>query len=128
MTADTHRQRRVALVDSDALQRGCTGNSLRSAGIDHASFEHLYGLINAARDGRNFDAILLGLHADATQEMALISDVWGAFGRRVPVFFLAHPTELRGAHEALSWPITGGPHPDVILSPAGDTDLRTMFS
>lgn len=128
MTADTHRRRRVALVDSDALQRRCTGNSLGSVGIDHASFEHLYGLINAARDGISFDAILLGLHADATQEIALISEVWDAFGRRVPMFFLAHHTELRDAHEALSWPTTSGPHPDVILSPAGDADLRTMFS
>ncbi|MBT2337334.1 hypothetical protein J7E49_25970 [Variovorax paradoxus] len=125
--ADDLRQNRIALVDSDALQRLCTGSSLKAVGIDHVSFAHLHGLIHAAREGRRFDAILLGLHADATPQVALISDVWEALGQRVRVFFLAHPTELSYAQEALSRSSVDGLHPDMILSPASDADLRAVF-
>jgi DNA-binding NtrC family response regulator len=127
MTAKIHHQHRVALVDSDALQRTCTGSSLRTAGIDHHSFEHLYGLIHAAREGGRFDAILFGLHADAAQQMALMADVWSALGRRVGLFFLAHPTELRLAQLALSQAGEGEGRSEVILSPASDDELRAMF-
>ncbi|AGU51497.1 hypothetical protein VAPA_1c44240 [Variovorax paradoxus B4] len=120
-------QNRIALVDSDALQRMCTGSSLKAIGIDHASFEHLHGLINAVREGRRFDAILLGLHADATPDVALISDVWSALGQRVRVFFMAHSTELRHAREALSRSAVGGLRSEVILSPASDAELRAVF-
>ncbi len=126
-SAHTLRQNRIALVDSDALQRMCTGSSLKAIGIDHASFEHLHGLINAAREGRRFDAILLGLHADAAQVVALIADVWSALGQRVHVFFMAHPTELPHAREALSRSAVSGWRSQVILSPASDAELRAVF-
>lgn len=126
-SAHTLRQKRIALVDSDALQRTCTGSSLKAIGIDHASFEHLHGLINAAREGRRFDAILLGLHADAAPVVALIADVWSALGQRVHVFFMAHPTELPHAREALSRSAVGGWRSQLILSPASDAELRAVF-
>ncbi|MDQ0589408.1 hypothetical protein [Variovorax paradoxus] len=121
------RQNRIALVDSDALQRLCTGSSLKAIGFDHASFEHLHGLIDAVREGRHFGAILLGLHADAASDMALISDVWEALGQRVRVFFMAHSTELAHAREALSRSAIGASRSQVILSPASDAELRAVF-
>ncbi|WP_041946717.1 hypothetical protein [Variovorax paradoxus] len=45
---------------------------LNVIGVDHVPFEHLFGLIDAVREGHDLDVILLGLHANATREMALV--------------------------------------------------------
>lgn len=93
-----HREYRIALVDSDGLQRICTSNSLAVLGTDSASFGRMHELVDAIRAGHQFDALIVGLHADAAKTVSQLPDVAEAAGRALPVLYLAHHTELHIVH------------------------------
>ena len=93
--ASSHRSgRRIALVDSDALQRACTGNSLAALGADCTSFGRVSDLVAAIRAGTRFDALVVGLHADAVATVSGLREADKAAGAAIPVLHLAHQSEL----------------------------------
>ncbi len=92
------REYRIALVDSDGLQRICTSNALSLLGIDSASFGRMHELVEAIREGHQFDAVIIGLHADAAKTVSKLCDVDDAAGWPLPVLYLAHYTELDVVH------------------------------
>jgi hypothetical protein len=94
MSARIHRGCRIALVDSDALQRICTNNSLWALGADSAPFSRMPELAASIRAGHRFDAVIVGLHADAAETVAAWPEVQEAADQPLPVLYLAHPTEL----------------------------------
>ncbi|WP_369649568.1 MULTISPECIES: hypothetical protein [unclassified Variovorax] len=93
-----HREYRIALVDSDALQRICTSNSLSVLGADNAPFGRMSELVAAIRAGHQFDAVIVGIHADAAKTISELADVEDAAGRPLPVLYVAHHTELQIVH------------------------------
>ena len=98
MNAWLHRGGRIAVVDSDALQRICTSNSLLVLGADCAPFGRMHELAEAILAGHWFDAIIVGLHAHAVTTISQLPDVENAAGRSLPVLYLAHHTELQIVH------------------------------
>lgn len=116
----------VALVDSDALQRLCTGNSLTSVGADYTGFEEVSELVEAIREGRQFDAIVLGLHArlhaGVVRTMSQLLDAQAAAGRPLPVLYVVHPSEMGCVHR-LPAPMRLPPAFQLMPSPVEDPAL-----
>jgi CheY-like chemotaxis protein len=113
---------RVALVDSDALQRLCTGNSLSNVGADHVAFEEMRDVIEAIQAGHQFDAVVLGLHAGALKTVSSLFDVNDAAGRRLPVLYVVHPSEMECLHR-LPAAMRAPPVYQLLTSPVDDPAL-----
>ncbi len=127
MSASIHLPYRVALVDSDVLQRLCTTNTLQATGIvAWSAFERAEQLAAALRAGQRFDLVLVGLHADAAELMFTLRQI-PAVACGLPLMYLAHRSELEYARPLLApgWPADA--HPQLLLSPMEDRALGAML-
>jgi DNA-binding NtrC family response regulator len=127
MRAEVHRGYRIALVDSDALQRICTNNSLWALGADSTPFGRVSELVAAIRAGQRFDAVIVGLHADATRTAARWPEVEEAAGRPLPVAYMAHYTELDSV-QCLPSRMLDAASFRLLASPVDEDALRTWLN
>jgi CheY-like chemotaxis protein len=127
MSASIHLPYRIAVIDSDALQRLCTTHTLQASGIvAWSAFERPEQLAVALRAGQQFDLVLVGLHADAAEMMVRLRQI-PAVERGLPLMYLAHRSELAYARPLLApgWPADA--HPQLLLSPMEDRALGAML-
>jgi DNA-binding NtrC family response regulator len=114
---------RVALVDSDALQRTCMRASLTSIGADCVAFNRHADLHSAmSGQGRVFDALVLALHTDARETLAALPALRAAAGPQSAVLLMTHSSQLRGASEWIR-NVLSDDRVDLILSPVDECEL-----
>ncbi|MDZ4360508.1 MAG: hypothetical protein U1B84_29535 [Variovorax sp.] len=118
---------RIALVDSDALQRACTGNSLTALGADFIPFVRLSDLIQALEVGQRFDGVVLGLHADAQKTVARVPAMHQAADWMLPLLYLAHRSELESV-EAVPVAVRAQRSFELLLTPVANDDLGAWLA
>lgn len=126
MSTRIHRGYRIALVDSDALQRVCTANSLSAMGADSAAFGRVSELAGWIRRGHQFDAVIVGLHADAAKTVAKLPEIEEAVGWPLPVLYLAHHSELESV-QRLPSPVLKSKSFRLLASPVDEVALLTWL-
>lgn len=101
MTESANRPLRIALLDSDPLQRICSIHSVKQLGLTWASFDRVPMLVGALRCGFAFDLVLAALHADAAKVVEGLGRIRAVAHGRLPVIYLAHHSEMVFAYPAL---------------------------
>ncbi|RSZ42292.1 MULTISPECIES: hypothetical protein [unclassified Variovorax] len=114
-------------MDSDALQRLCTGNSLSVVGAGYDWFDELSGLVEAMRAGQQFDAVVLGLHANGMKALPLLLDVAAEADCPLPVLYVVHDSEMALAHRLPSR-MRAPPSFQMLASPVDDGALLAWLN
>ncbi|WPG41116.1 hypothetical protein [Variovorax sp. EBFNA2] len=118
---------RIALVDSDALQRACTGNSLTALGADFIPFVRMSDLIQVLEAGQRFDGIIVGLHADAQKTVARVPEMHRAADWMLPLLYLTHRSELKSV-ETVPLELRAQRSFELLLTPVANEDLGAWLA
>ncbi|WP_062474559.1 hypothetical protein [Variovorax boronicumulans] len=118
---------RIALVDSDALQRACTGNSLTALGADFIPFVRIADLIQALEVGQRFDGVIVGLHADAQKTVARVPAMHQAADWMLPLLYLTHRSELESV-ESVPVAVRAQRSFELLLTPVSNEDLGVWLA
>lgn len=127
MNASAPSGYRIALVDSDALQRACTGNSLTALGADFIPFVRIGDLIRALEVGQRFDGVIVGLHADAQKTVARVPAMHQAADWMLPLLYLTHRSELEGV-ESVPVEVRAQRAFELLLTPVANEDLSAWLA
>ncbi|MGJ7609079.1 hypothetical protein ACSFA7_32415 [Variovorax sp. LT1R20] len=118
---------RIALVDSDALQRACTSNSLTALGADFIAFARIADLIQVLEVGQCFDGVIVGLHTDAQKTVARVPEMHQTADWMIPVLYLTHRSELKSV-EAVPAVVRAQRSFELLLTPVADEDLGAWLA